>query len=63
MNIYIVQINYNYEGFRIDSVYCSESDAEERAEQLRNNSRLPFADANHEFAGDGVEVSCYEAIL
>lgn len=60
MQVYIVKINYDYEGFRIDSIYESETLANERAKQLESNSRLPFDHINHELAGDRVDVECYE---
>lgn len=63
MNVYIVEVHTDYEGFEIDSVWCSSDDAEYRAQQLQENSRLPIGHPEHEFAGDDVSVSCYEAKL
>lgn len=63
MQVFIVKIEYDYEGFTIDSTYASEADAELRAETLRNNSKLPMNHPNHEIAGDNVDVECLEVIL
>ena len=63
MNVYIVRIKYDYEGFQIDSIYASEAEADERAATLVKNSQLPSDHRDYKYAGDGVDVDCYEVKL
>lgn len=63
MKVYIVQLEYNYEGFSIDSTYAREKDAKARAAEIQRIIDLPYGHPEHKYICDGVEVGCLEVIL
>lgn len=63
MQVYIVQLNYDYEGFSIDSIYASEADALARAAEVQRIIDLPTNDPEHKYLCDSVDVECFEVIL
>ena len=63
MQVYIVQLQYDYEGFSIDSTYAREKDALARAAEVQRIIDLPTNDPEHKYLCDHVDVECLEVIL